>query len=130
MYKGLEGSFHIANNNNQRYISSKCHFVCSCKCASLMSRFLCCRLFFKSLIRTSLKTNNKINQHGDHFMPKTCDGTSLLQRLLMTECTTGVQPHPAPEPNPPDWGQVRLLQPALNPTASTHTIWICKTTSN
>ena len=35
---------------------------------------------------------------------------------LISQCTTGVQPHPAPESIQSDSGQVRLLKPAINHT--------------
>ena len=39
--------------------------------------------------------------------------------VFITECTTGVQPHPALEPNQPDLGQVRLLKPPIKQTHCT-----------
>ena len=43
---------------------------------------------------------------------------TCVPRLL--PCTTGVQPHPAPEPNQTDLSQVRLLKPVINHTHSTY----------
>ena len=41
------------------------------------------------------------------------DGRFILCALI-AQCTTGVQPHPAPESNQSDSGKVRLLKPDTN----------------
>jgi len=48
-----------------------------------------------------------------------CGDGWLILCVLITQRTTGVQPHPAPDSNQPDWGQVRLLKPATHHTPHT-----------
>ncbi|CAL8326343.1 unnamed protein product [Lota lota] len=47
-----------------------------------------------------------------------CGGGWFNLCTLIAQCATGVQPHPAPDSNQSDSGQVRLLKPA---TIHTHT---------
>ncbi|CAL8272225.1 unnamed protein product [Lota lota] len=50
--------------------------------------------------------------HAEELSPSVCGGGWFNLCTLIAQCATGVQPHPAPESNQSDSGQVRLLKPA------------------
>ncbi|CAL8296460.1 unnamed protein product [Lota lota] len=63
--------------------------------------------------------------HAGELSPSVCGDGWFNLCTLIAQCATGVQPHPAPESNQSDSGQVRLLKPAINHTHS-HNMFLYK----
>ena len=64
-----------------------------------------------------------IHAAGHQFSLAVCGDDWNNWSALIAQRTTGVQPHPAPQSNKADSGQVRLLKPAIIHT-HTHITWL------